>query len=160
VLKELLRLGKHAGVVLVQGYGPAALAANTARQVTGVPVLMLVCSPVEAYYRCRLSHPNGRRFSKHEAMLINFFARANAITGRTYVVLSEHLAGVVRSHGAREVHNIPLYGVDTSIFRPSQQSKLQIKQELGLPSTGTLIFFSSRVAPEKDSETLLAAFRE
>src|SRR5271168_5286603 len=38
--------------VIVQGYGLAALAANIARKFTKIPTTMLVCSPVEAYYKC------------------------------------------------------------------------------------------------------------
>lgn len=157
--RAIIRRKSEIDIILVQGYGLAALAANTSRQFAGKPVLLLVCSPVEAYYRCRLSHPNGRPYQKHEAALLNFFARANALAAPEYVVLSHHLEGVVRHHGARRVHCIPIYGVDTELFTPSLQSKAALRKQLQLPSDGTLIFFSSRVAPEKDSETLLRAMR-
>lgn len=159
VLKEIIRLKSEIDVILVQGYSLAALAANTAHQFIATPVLMLVCSPVEAYYRCRLTHSNGRPYQTHEALLLNFLARANALTGQEYVVLSRHLEGVVRKHGGRHVHGIPLYGVDTALFSPPKKSKAELKSQLNLPLEGTLIFFSSRVAPEKDSETLLRAVR-
>ncbi len=159
VFRELIRRKAQTDVVLVQGYGLAALAANTSRQFTSKPVILLVCSPVEAYYRCRLAHGNGRFYRKHEAALLNFFARANAMASPEYVVLSEHLGEVVRNHGARRVHNIPLYGVDTRLFTPPLRPKSEIRQQLQLPTDGTLIFFSSRIAPEKDSETLLRAMR-
>jgi glycosyltransferase involved in cell wall biosynthesis len=54
---------------------------------------------------------------------------------------------------------VPIYGVDTRIFAPPTVSKAEIRRRLGLPETGSLVFFSSRIAPEKDSETLLAAVR-
>jgi glycosyltransferase involved in cell wall biosynthesis len=92
-------------------------------------------------------------------VLLKALARVNALVGEEYVVLSEHLEQVVRSHGARRVHNIPIYGVDTRIFAPPPVNKCELKQQLKLPTDGTLIFFSSRVAPEKDSETLLRAVR-
>jgi glycosyltransferase involved in cell wall biosynthesis len=159
IFAELLRRRSRTDIVLVQGYSLAALAANIVHQLVGIPVIMLVCSPVEAYYRCRLAHPNGRPYQAHEARLLDFLARTNALTGFHYVVLSRHLEEVVRRHGARRVHNIPIYGVDTRVFTPPSGSKLARKQELRLPSDGTLIFFSSRIAPEKDSETLLGAVR-
>jgi len=159
VFRETIRRKSDFDVVLVQGYGPAALAANSSRQFTGKPVVLLICSPVEAYYRCRVAHPNGRPYQKHEAVLLDFFARANALSGPDYVVLSHHLEDVVRHHGARRVRNIPIYGVDTQLFTPPLQSKSGLKNQLQLPTDGTLIFFSSRVAPEKDSETLLRAMR-
>lgn len=157
--RELIRRKSEIDIVLAQGYGLAALAANASRQFTGKPVVLLICSPVEAYYRCRLTHPNGRLYRPHEAALLSFFARANAMAAPHYVVLSEHLGEVVRAHGARRVHNIPLYGVDTDLFTPSLRPKSEIKQQLQLPTDGTLIFYSSRIAPEKDSETLLRAVR-
>lgn len=159
VFREIIRRKSEIDLVLVQGYGPAALAANISRQFAGKPVVLLVCSPVEAYYRCRLIHPNGRPYQTHEAALLNFFARANAIAGSEYIVLSRHLEEVVRRHGARGVHNIPIYGVDVHLFTPPLQSKSELRRQLQLPPDGTLIFFSSRVAPEKDSETLLRAVR-
>ena len=159
VFRELLRRRGEFDVALVQGYGLAALAANTSRQFTGKPLLLLVCSPVEAYYRCRLTHPNGRPYQRHEAVLLDFFSRANALATPEYVVLSRHLEDVVRKHGARRVHNIPVYGVDTKLFTPPPLPKSELRKRLGLPADGTLIFFSSRIAPEKDSETLLRAVR-
>jgi glycosyltransferase involved in cell wall biosynthesis len=145
--------------VLVQGYSLAALAANASRQFASKPILMLVCSPVEAYYRCRLANPNGRVYQKHEALLLDFFARTNALVGQQYVVLSSHLEDVVRRHGARRVDLISIYGVDTDLFTPPIRTKEELRKQLQLPLDGTLIFFSSRVAPEKDSETLLRAAR-
>ncbi len=160
VFWELLRRRNHYDLVLVQGYGLAALAANSARLITNKPVIMLVCSPAEAYYRCRVEHPDGRPYREHEASALKLLARANALLGERYVVLSRYLEQVVRSHGARRVDVIPLYGVDTRIFAPPLIAQHLLKAQLKLPATGTLIFFSSRVAPEKDSETLLKAVRQ
>lgn len=159
VFREQIRRRAQTDIVLVQGYSLAALAVNIARRITGVPALMLVCSPVEAYYRCRMSYSDGRSYRRHEAFILRSLARANAIVADRYVVLSRHLEDVVRGHGARRVSNIPIYGVDTRIFTPPPVNKHQLKQQLNLPAEGTLIFFSSRVAPEKDSETLLRAVR-
>ena len=159
LFRELLRRRSHTDIVLVQGYSLAALVANLARIVTSVPTIMLVCSPIEAYYECRRVHPNGPQYRQREVFILDLLARLNALTGDTYVVLSEYLRNVVRAHGARSIHNIPIYGVDTEIFHPPTKSKMEMKSALGLPTDGTLIFFSSRVAPEKDSETLLRAVR-
>lgn len=147
--------------VVVQGYGVAALAANLAGRLLSLPVLMLVCSPVEAYYLCRKSHAEpGKPFRRRELFLLRALARLNARVGQQYLVLSEYLAGVVRGHGTRRpVTVLPVYGVDTEVFSPARESKRAIRERLGLPAVGALIFFSSRVAPEKDAETLLTAVR-
>lgn len=146
--------------VIVQGYALAALAANLARRITGIPTAMLVCSPVERYYRCRKSDCLADKpFRRRELAMLQALARANGLLGNRYFVLSRHLAEVVRSHGTtKPVDVIPIYGVDTSLFVPPVEVKGAVKARLGLPGSGTLVFFSSRVAPEKDSKTLLAAF--
>jgi glycosyltransferase involved in cell wall biosynthesis len=144
--------------VLVQGYALAALAANLARRVARVPTALLVCSPVERYYRCRAAHRDAAQpFRRHELAGLALLARMNAALGSRYVVLSEHLAGVVRSHGARSVEVVPVYGVDPRVFRPSDVPRADVRRALGLPGSGKLLFFSSRIAPEKDADTLLRA---
>ncbi len=145
--------------VLVQGYGPAALAANSASRITGAPTFMLVCSPVERYYECRRGRDiPGKPFKRRELLALRGVARLNAALGRHYVVLSNHLGDVVRSHGTRRpVSVVPVYGVDTERFAPAHDHLAALRRRRGLPAAATLVFFSSRVAPEKDAETMLAA---
>jgi len=161
VWKYLQQQRENFDFVLVQGYGVAAVAANLASRFTGTSTAMLVCSPVEAYYTSRKAHPTpDKPFRWREILGVQMIARINAAIGQRYLVLSQHLADVVRSHGSRKPASIvPIYGVDTGIFVPSSQSKAELKAANGLPTTGSLIFFSSRIAPEKDSETLLLAFQ-
>jgi glycosyltransferase involved in cell wall biosynthesis len=155
-----VRRGRY-DFVIVQGYAAAALAANVAGRAVGTPVMMLACSPVERYYECRREHAEeGKPFRRAELAALGALARVNARVGQQYLVLSEHLAGVVRAHGTRRpVEVVPVYGVDTQIFSPASGSKGALRERLGLPRTGQLVFFSSRIAPEKDAETLLAAVR-
>ncbi|HUK64492.1 MAG TPA: glycosyltransferase family 4 protein, partial [Dongiaceae bacterium] len=159
VLTALLTQRPRFDQVLVQGYGAAALAANLAGRLSGMPVAMLVCSPVEHYYRCRREHPEpDRPFRARELRGLVALARLNARVGSSYVVLSEYLAGVVRAHGARQpVHIVPVYGVDTDRFTPATEPRSELRRRLGLGLGGALLFFSSRVTPEKDADTLLDA---
>src|SRR5688572_17325164 len=73
--------------VLVQGYGVAALAANTAARLRGVRSWMLVCSPVAEYYEARRAA--GYPFSPVTLAAINVLGWLNAWLGRGYVVLSQ-----------------------------------------------------------------------
>jgi glycosyltransferase involved in cell wall biosynthesis len=161
VLSHLLRRKSRSDFVLVQGYGLAAAAANVAGRMTGTPTAMLVCSPTEKYYRCRLATMgDGRTFATAPLIALKLLARFNALVGRQYLVLSQHLSEVVSSHGThRPITLLPLYGVDTTVFSPAREDKSAIRAELHLPTNGFLIFFSSRIAPEKDSDTLLEAVR-
>lgn len=147
-------------VVIVQGYGIAALAINLIARWTRIPAYMLVCSPAEDYYHCRKAAADpAKPYRKPEAMMIAAVARLNAFFGRQYIVLSEYLAATVRSRGARPAHVMPVYGVDRKIFCLPDRPKHEIRAQRLLPLEGSLIFFSSRIAPEKDADTLLAAVR-
>jgi glycosyltransferase involved in cell wall biosynthesis len=140
--------------VLAQGYGPAALAVRA----TGIPSASLICSPVEKYYQCRRGAADpSKPFRTFELLALKTLARINAFLQPWYFVLSRHLEDVVRSHGARRVRRIPVYGVDFRVFHPGQD-RATLRKKLTLPE-GPLLFFSSRIAPEKDAGTLLAAVR-
>ena len=146
--------------IVVQGYGPAAFFTNLAARLAGVPAVMLVCSPVEAYYDCRRSNPGSRPYRAVEALAIRVLARLNAWVGQRYVVLGRYLASVVGAHGGRRpVDIIPVYGIDTALFAPAARPRQEIRAGLGLPRDAALVFFSSRIAPEKDPLTLLEAVR-
>ena len=153
----LARERRSTGVAVVQGFGVAALFANIAGRLAGIPVVMLVCSPTDAYYRCRRAGGD-RPFRRLEWMAIRLFAFLNARIGQRYVVLSPYLASVVRGHGtARPIDVVPVYGVDAGVFTPSTEARADLRRRLGLPVGPVLLFFSSRIAPEKDPDTLLAA---
>lgn len=158
---KALTSSRESGVVLVQGYGPAALIANLAARRIARPTVMIVCSPVELYYRCRqVASDPAKPFRRSELLALSALARLNARLARRYIVLSHHLADIVRGHGTRAPVNIvPVYGVDTGVFRPPLEPKSVLRQRLGLPPQGKVIFFSSRIAPEKDAATLLEAMR-
>ncbi len=162
VFRHLLARRGEVDFIIVQGYGMAALAANIAARLTGSAAFMLVCSPVEAYYLCRKKHPAPDKiFRRRELWGLRVLARLNGLVGGQYIVLSDYLTGVVRRHGSSlPVHVIPVYGVDTEVFSPPAEDKHALRARLGLPATGALIFFSSRIAPEKDGETLLEAVRQ
>jgi glycosyltransferase involved in cell wall biosynthesis len=159
VFDHLRRARGRLDFVIVQGYGPAALAANLACKVSRIPSAMLICSPTEAYYRCRRTNRlSDKPFRRKEVLALELMARLNAVVGACYIVLSQYLANVVRRHSAlKPVHIIPIYGVDTSVFVPPPEPRHVMKRKRGLPTSGSLIFFSSRIAPEKDVGTLFAA---
>ena len=162
VFRTLIAKRHEYDLCIVQGYGLAALAANSAAKLTGKPTVMFVCSATEEYYRCRvLASDRENPYRGFENQILRTLARLNARSGSSYVVLSRHLESVVRSHGARgAVCVVPAYGVDVDVFKPSTTPKSVLKAQLGLPPAGTIMFSSSRVAPEKDTRTLLAALVE
>jgi glycosyltransferase involved in cell wall biosynthesis len=146
--------------VVAQGYGLAAFAANAASRILRLPSAMMVCSPTEVYYKCRVHDPSSEKpYRASEFAALEAFARLNARIGRRYIAISRYLADTIRSHGANtRVDVIPVYGVDISKYHPSHDSKESLRAKRSLPESGKVVFFSSRIAPEKDSHTLLAAF--
>ncbi len=162
VFRTLIAKRHEYDACIVQGYGLAALAANSAAKLTGKPTLMFVCSATEEYYRCRVAASESENpYRGFEYRILQSLARLNVRSGGAYVVLSRHLESVVRSHGiCAKVCVIPAYGVDVDLFKPSTAPRSALKSQLGLPTNGTVIFSSSRVAPEKDTTTLLAALAE
>jgi glycosyltransferase involved in cell wall biosynthesis len=162
VFRTLIAKRHEYDACIVQGYGLAALAANFAAKLTRKPTMMFVCSATEEYYGCRTAAGDGDNpYRGFEHRILQALARLNARSGGSYVVLSRHLEAVVRSHGTRvDVYVARAYGVDVDVFKPSATPKAVLKAELGLPTNGTVIFSSSRVAPEKDTTTLLAAVAE
>jgi glycosyltransferase involved in cell wall biosynthesis len=157
VFRTVLR-GSAGQAVLVQGYGLAALAANLAARLRGTPCWMLVCSPIAEYYAAR--QPAGEPFSRLTLTAINILGRLNGFVGRGYIVLSAHLRDVVRRDARdKPVEVIPVYGVDVSRFA-DRPDRAAVRRERGLPAQGQVIFSSSRVAPEKDTLTLIHAFAQ
>ena len=142
--------------ILVQGSGLAALAANAAARLRGVRSWMLVCSPAAEYYATR--RVSGYPFSAVTLAAINALGRLNAWVGAGYIVLSRHLQAVVRGYDTRHpIHVIPVYGIDLDRFQPVAD-RHTARRTRGLPGTGQILFSSSRVAPEKDTLTLIDAF--
>ena len=162
VARELLTRERPADIILVQGYAAAALAVNLVSRLRRTSPVMLVCSPVEAYYQCRrIARDPVMPFRRHEELGLEALARLNGYLARNYVVLSGFLREVVDGHRSQgSIDIVPLYGVDIERFSPSGEEKGLLRTRLGLPSTGKIIFFSSRVAPEKDADTALHAVRE
>jgi glycosyltransferase involved in cell wall biosynthesis len=154
VFRLLLR--RPCDVIVVQGYGVAALAANVAARLRRTPCWMLVCSPIAEYYGTR--RDAGREFSALTLAGIHLLGRLNGIVGQGFIVLSEYLRDVARRYGpGLAMHIVPVYGVDVAKFT-SRPDRHAVRAERGLPSSGQIVFSSSRVAPEKDTLTLLDAF--
>jgi glycosyltransferase involved in cell wall biosynthesis len=155
VLRTLAASRTH-DAVLVQGYGLAALAANLASRWRGTACWMLVCSPAAEYYVARRAA--GAPFSAVALAGINTLGWLNGRIGRGYIVLSRYLGTVVERYGRRQpIQVIPVYGVDTRRFAASPD-RAAARSARGLPAAGRIVFSSSRVAPEKDTATLIEAF--
>jgi alpha-1,6-mannosyltransferase len=75
------------------------------------------------------------------------------------LVASERLARVLRDWGVHNVRVLGL-GVNTEIFRPDGSGTEAIRRSLGVNSDRNLLLYVGRLAKEKNTVTLLRAFRK
>jgi alpha-1,6-mannosyltransferase len=73
------------------------------------------------------------------------------------LVPSEQLAGVLEDWGVRNVRRVNL-GVNAEIFSPGPDDSTETRKSLGIQPEGKLLLYVGRLAHEKNTETLFAAF--
>ena len=83
--------------------------------------------------------------------LYNRFART--------LVPSPALGDLLASWGVRNLAHTDL-GVDTAVFQPRRMPGEDVRAEFGIPRERTLLLYVGRLAQEKNTQTLFAAFRQ
>jgi alpha-1,6-mannosyltransferase len=74
------------------------------------------------------------------------------------LVPSPRLGEVLAAWGVDNVAETDL-GVDASIFQPAVGPSENVREEFGIPAERTLLLYVGRLAQEKNTQTLFAAFR-
>src|SRR4029078_10877968 len=74
------------------------------------------------------------------------------------IVPSPALGALLTEWGIRNVVHSDL-GVDTSAFHPVPADGEDVRGEFGIPRERTLLLYVGRLAQEKNTRTLFAAFR-
>jgi glycosyltransferase involved in cell wall biosynthesis len=161
VMKELLKNRKKVDFIITQEYSITTLIVNLINYFIKIPSAMWINRPIELYYYCRKkSLGSKKKFKWMEFLGIKIVAKINAKIGMQYIVVSEHLKEVVKTHGTKKpIKIIPAWGVNTDFFLPYKINKKKIRKKLNLPVDSSLVFFCSRIAPEKDAKTLLIAIK-
>jgi alpha-1,6-mannosyltransferase len=124
----------------------------------GIPVVGFYHSHFpEAYLRhpARFFGPLATEFTMDAARryvchVYNRFART--------LVPSPGLAALLREWGVENAVNIDL-GVNSAIFKPEPDDAAATRAGLGIPQEAFLLLSIGRLAPEKNTRTLLEAFR-
>ncbi len=75
------------------------------------------------------------------------------------LVPSPALGDLLTAWGVGNVAHTDL-GVDTAVFHPQPGSEENVRRELGIPRERTLLLYVGRLAQEKNTRTLFAAFGE
>lgn len=129
----------------------AALAANLSRLVTRKPVILTLGKPTLEYFRCKRSMLGTITYWMGYLALV-VLTKFNEPVASVNGCVSRATAALTK--GNKTV--IPAYGVDTEIFSP-RGTRQEAREALDLPLDKPIILCRSRVAPEKDPETFLAA---
>jgi glycosyltransferase involved in cell wall biosynthesis len=82
--------------------------------------------------------------------ILKFFIRLSVRKSHV-IALSNHIKKRARAYGAKKVQVIPIYGINTSIFKP------KIINHLKFPTNKKIILTTARVAPEKGLSYILKA---
>ena len=123
----------------------------------GVPVVAFYHSHFpEAYFRGA-----GKLLGDRGAELLLRAARryVTKLYNRFHATLvpSEQLARVLEEWGVQNVRYLSL-GVNIDTFRPTPEDSAPTREALGLKQDRTLLLYIGRLAPEKNTATLFAAF--
>jgi len=157
-LVRLWSLATRFDVILAQEFLRGALNANIVGAIRNVPIVTYLCASPLEYFRCRRER---RQISLPitllgESAIWTMLTLNGKLTTRC-IAMGRYLAGVASKYCSRVSVGL-YYGIDTNIFRPVTMSeRAQLRERLGLPSDGFIVFLSSRISHEKDPETVLRA---
>ena len=111
----------------------------------------------EAYVR-KSATLLGKRATHRVMKLSRAYVRKLYNQHAATIVASEGLGGLLRDWGVHNVRVLSL-GVNTEIFRPDGSGTEAIRRSLGVNSGQNLLLYVGRLAREKNTATLLRAFR-
>ncbi len=124
----------------------------------GVPVVGFYHSHFPEAYVRKSARLLGKTATRRVMKLSRAYVRKLYNQHAATLVASERLACVLRDWGVHNVRVLSL-GVNTEIFRPDGSGTEAIRQSFGVNSDQTLLLYVGRLAKEKNTVTLLRAFR-
>jgi glycosyltransferase involved in cell wall biosynthesis len=154
----LWRHAREFDVIVSQEVLRGSLNATVIGRLHGVPVLTYMgIAPVE-YFRCR--RERGQIGPVKAWAGETFIQTVMALNGRLAtrcLAMGPYLRDIAARY-SRHAEVGLYYGVDTSRFRPADESeRLALRKKRDLPTDRFVIFLSSRISHEKDPETVLRA---
>jgi len=123
----------------------------------GVPVLAFYHSHFPEAYVRGAGRFLGERASEFLLTAAQRYVRKLYNRFHATLVPSEELAGVLKEWGVRNVRAVSL-GVNTDIFSPTPDDSAATRESLDLKQDRKLLLYIGRLAPEKNTATLFAAF--
>lgn len=110
----------------------------------------------EAYLR-RGTKFLGKRGTQRAMKFTRAYVRKLYNRFQATLVPSERLSHLLFEWGVHNVRPVRL-GVNTAVFKPGPDDGVATRQSLGVGRAQTLLLYAGRLAPEKNTQTLLRAF--
>ncbi|MGI8956622.1 MAG: glycosyltransferase [Chthoniobacterales bacterium] len=131
-----------------------AIASGSARR---IPVVGFYHSHFPEAYLRTTSRFLGRTATEFVMDLARRYVRQIYNQFEATLVPSARLGSLLQVWGVKNVHAVDL-GVDTEIFRPEPPDAAETRSSLGISPDRCLLLYVGRLAQEKNTQTLLAAF--
>lgn len=153
---SLMRDRNKFDVIFAMDNLTAALAANLVKVFAGKPTVLVLGRPTVDYFKSRRSSGMPKWKYLVGLLVVRLLVRFNEAVASVNAPVTHHMVSQMKS---KNILLVPWYGVDTSAFS-RRWTKAQAREALGLPQERQIIFCRSRIAPEKDPETALAAIAQ
>lgn len=124
-----------------------------ASKLTHKRMVLIMCQDFLRYFSFRKMNPI-KKYAIY--VLLHKFLRTACKADRVSV-LSTYLSGRAKAYGAKDVTIIPVFGVDTKIFKMDKTIRKKYRQKWGFGNS-PVIYAPIRYSPEKGIEVLLDAF--
>lgn len=123
--------------------------------------------PVVGFYHSHFPEAYIRTFRRYcgpyiTEMFMDFSRRYIRSLYRRFertLVPSPALGDLLASWGLENIVHLDL-GVDAAVFQPQPSPRENVREEFNIPADRTLLLYVGRLAQEKNTHTLFAAFRE
>ncbi|MFP5379906.1 MAG: glycosyltransferase, partial [Vicinamibacteria bacterium] len=155
-VRWLIRHRNDYDVVIVLDNVRAAGAATVASLITRKPVVLQVGKLTVDYYRCRrLTGAMSGPAYWLGLVALKAIVAINERRAAALAAISTAAAAQCARHNDNTVI-VRWYGVDTEVFSAAR-TRAEAREALGLPQEPALLFFRSRMSPEKDHDSFLRA---
>lgn len=148
-----VRAGRYDAVIALDIRG-GALASALACRLRGRPCIVQVLTDPAAYWNCR-PRPAMERVAGR--MLLEILTALNGALAWRMIGMGTYYASLLGA-SASKYREVNLYGLDEArLFPADPRERPALRAALGLPAGPPLVFFPSRIAPEKGAGILLEA---
>jgi alpha-1,6-mannosyltransferase len=121
------------------------------------PVIAYYHSHFPEIYERSVQRFFGQAVAKRVGRFLHSYVRNLYSRFQCTLAPSETLAETLTEWGVRNVRALPL-GVDTAVFRPEPNDRIETRKSLGIPAERELLLYVGRLSSDKNVRVLFEAF--